>query len=78
MTRTRCDRTPAWAQLHAAYQASGKDFDLRDAFAADPQRFVQFSQAAPLVLGGHRQVVDPAAVPIGGKRVRTWKIAARC
>ena len=49
MTRTRCDRTPAWAQLEAAYQADGKDFDLRDAFAADPQRFAQFSQAAPLV-----------------------------
>jgi glucose-6-phosphate isomerase len=49
MTRTRCDRTPAWAQLQAAYQASGKDFDLRRAFDADPQRFAQFSQAAPLV-----------------------------
>ena len=49
MTRTRCDRTPAWAQLQAAYQAGGKDFDLREAFAADPQRFAQFSQAAPLV-----------------------------
>ena len=49
MTRTRCDRTPAWAQLQAAFDATGKDFDLREAFAADSQRFVAFSQAAPLV-----------------------------
>ena len=49
MTRTRCDRTPAWAQLQAAFDATGKDFDLRDAFASDGQRFVAFSQAAPLV-----------------------------
>ncbi|MES2415362.1 MAG: glucose-6-phosphate isomerase [Pseudomonadota bacterium] len=45
--RTRCDRTSAWAKLHALYEASGKDLDLRDAFAADPQRFEKLSQQAP-------------------------------
>jgi glucose-6-phosphate isomerase len=49
MARTRCDRTPAWAQLQAAYQSSGKNLDLRDAFAQDAQRFERFSQSAPLV-----------------------------
>ena len=29
MARTRCDRTPAWAQLQAAYAATGKALDVR-------------------------------------------------
>ena len=44
---TRCDQTPAWAALQAHYDAAGKRFDLRDAFASDPQRFAAFSQDAP-------------------------------
>ncbi len=49
MARTRCDRTPAWAQLQAAYQATGQSLDVREAFAADAQRFGRFSQEAPYV-----------------------------
>jgi glucose-6-phosphate isomerase len=49
MARTRCDRTPAWAALQAAYVATGKAFDVRDAFQADGQRFERFSQEAPYV-----------------------------
>ncbi|MDT7514473.1 glucose-6-phosphate isomerase [Rhodoferax mekongensis] len=49
MARTRCDRTPAWAQLQAAYQATGQALDIRDAFKADAQRFSRFSQEAPYV-----------------------------
>ncbi len=49
MERTRCDRTPVWAQLQAAYQATGRSFDLRDAFAQDAKRFVSLSQQAPHV-----------------------------
>ncbi len=49
MNRTRCDRTPAWGPLQAHYQSHGKAFDLRDAFAQDPQRFAHFSQSAPHV-----------------------------
>jgi len=49
MTRTRCDRTPAWGQLQAAFEATGRAFDLRSAFAADPRRFEAFSQSAPHV-----------------------------
>jgi glucose-6-phosphate isomerase len=49
MTRTRCDRTPAWGQLQAAYENGGKAFDTRTAFAQDPKRFETFSQEAPYV-----------------------------
>jgi glucose-6-phosphate isomerase len=49
MTRTRCDRTPAWGALHAAYNATGKALDVRDAFKADAQRFERFSLEAPYV-----------------------------
>ena len=47
--RPRCDQTPAWAALRASFEAQGKAFDLRDAFAADPNRFASFSQVAPHV-----------------------------
>ena len=49
MARTRCDRTPAWGALQAAYDVSGKALDVREAFAADTQRFSRFSQEAPYV-----------------------------
>ena len=49
MTRTRCDRTPAWGQLQTAYQTTGQHFDLREAFAQDPTRFATFSLDAPYV-----------------------------
>ena len=49
---TRCDRTPAWAQLQAHFESGAQParaFDLRQAFAADPARFEAFSQQAPHV-----------------------------
>jgi len=49
MTRTRCDRTPAWGALQAAFQTQGRAFDLRQAFARDAGRFAAFSQSAPHV-----------------------------
>ena len=49
MTRTRCDRTPAWAALESAYQKEGHAFDVRTAFATDAGRFEMFSQQAPHV-----------------------------
>jgi glucose-6-phosphate isomerase len=47
--RPRCDQTPAWAALQAWFNAEGRSFDLRQAFASDPQRFTSFSQQAPQV-----------------------------
>jgi glucose-6-phosphate isomerase len=49
MTTLRCDQTPAWQALQAAFDASGKAFDVRSAFAADAKRFEAFSQSAPHV-----------------------------
>ncbi len=49
MHRIRCDRTPVWARLQAAFQTTGKSMDLRQAFATDPDRATNFSQQAPYV-----------------------------
>ncbi len=49
MTRTRCDRTPVWGQLQAAFQTTGKALDVRTAFAQDAKRFESLSQDAPYV-----------------------------
>jgi glucose-6-phosphate isomerase len=48
-SRIRCDRTPAWTQLHKAFETSAKHFDARSAFVQDPTRFATFSQSAPYV-----------------------------
>ena len=47
--RTRCDRTPAWQLLKQHYDTDGRDFNLRQLFTEEPERFAQFSQQAPLV-----------------------------
>jgi glucose-6-phosphate isomerase len=49
MSRLRCDQTTAWSALHTLYAGTGSSFDLRDAFAVDPQRFDRLSQQAPHV-----------------------------
>jgi glucose-6-phosphate isomerase len=61
MTRPRCDQTPAWAALHRAFNARGRAFDLRAAFAADAGRFEAFSQAAPHVFADlSKNLIDAA------------------
>lgn len=45
----RCDETEAWAALLGHYQAHGRDFDLREAFARDPGRFDALAVEAPHV-----------------------------
>ena len=45
----RCDRTEAWAALQGHFQAHGRDFDVREAFARDPGRFAALSFEAPEV-----------------------------
>ena len=49
MKPLRCDQTPAWAALHTHFDLAGRQFDLRDAFAQDADRFAAFSQDAPHV-----------------------------
>ena len=45
----RCDQTPAWAALQGHYEAHGRDFDLREAFARDAGRAAALSFEAPEV-----------------------------
>jgi glucose-6-phosphate isomerase len=45
----RCDRTRAWGALQGHFEAHGRGFDLREAFARDPQRFASLSFEAPEV-----------------------------
>jgi len=61
MTRTRCDRTPAWPSLQAAFNGPGHAFDVRAAFAADADRFEAFSQSAPHVFADlSKNLIDAA------------------
>ena len=61
MKPARCDHTPAWAALSQAYGTQGQSFDLRTAFAADPQRFAHFSQQAPHVFADlSKNLIDTA------------------
>jgi len=43
----RCDGTRAWAALQGHFEAHGRGFDLREAFARDPGRFASLSFEAP-------------------------------
>ena len=45
----RCDAAEAWTALRGHYEAHGRDFDLREAFARDPGRYAAFSVEAPEV-----------------------------
>jgi glucose-6-phosphate isomerase len=59
--RPRCDQVPAWAALQAHFHSTGRSFDLRDAFAADPSRFEGFSLQAPHVFADlSKNLVDSA------------------
>jgi glucose-6-phosphate isomerase len=43
----RCDRTTAWAALAGHFEAHGRGFDVREAFARDPNRAASLSFDAP-------------------------------
>ena len=47
MKAPRCDSTEAWAALAGHFEAHGRAFDLREAFARDPGRFKSLSVEAP-------------------------------
>ncbi len=49
MNPLRCDQTAAWAALQGHYEAHGRDFDLRLAFARDAGRAAALSFEAPEV-----------------------------
>jgi glucose-6-phosphate isomerase len=45
----RCDRTEAWVTLRAHFEAQGRGFDVREAFARDAARFQAWGIEAPEV-----------------------------
>jgi glucose-6-phosphate isomerase len=47
VSHLRCDQTAAWAALRGHYEAHGREFDLREAFARDPGRAATLSFEAP-------------------------------
>jgi glucose-6-phosphate isomerase len=49
MNVPRCNRTAAWAALAGHFEAHGRDFDIRGAFARDAGRFEALSFEAPEV-----------------------------
>ena len=60
---TRCDRTMAWGALAGHFEAHGRAFDLREAFARDPRRFETMSFDAPEVFADlSKNLVDAATL----------------
>ncbi|OYT87131.1 MAG: glucose-6-phosphate isomerase [Burkholderiales bacterium PBB6] len=49
MSMPRCDQTIAWTALQGHFEAHGRGFDLREAFARDAGRFDAFGVSAPEV-----------------------------
>jgi glucose-6-phosphate isomerase len=63
MTAARCDQTEAWAALNGHYEAHGRAFDLREAFARDPGRFEALTVQAPEVFADlSKNLVDTASL----------------
>ncbi|AGX87234.1 glucose-6-phosphate isomerase [Candidatus Symbiobacter mobilis] len=62
MNQTRCDRTPAWIALQNHYADAGQGFDLRTAFAQQPDRPQRFAIEAPHVFADlSKNWIDEAA-----------------
>ncbi len=59
--RLRCDQTTVWRLLEKQFSSTGSSLKLRDAFAADRQRFATFSQSAPYVFADlSKNLIDTA------------------
>jgi len=74
----RCDRTEAWAALHGHFQAHGRDFDVREAFARDPGRFAAWSFEAPEVFADlSKNRIDTATLHFLLDLARECRLEAR-
>ncbi|HWP17808.1 MAG TPA: glucose-6-phosphate isomerase [Burkholderiaceae bacterium] len=74
----RCDRTTAWTALQGHYQAHGRDFDLREAFARDPARFESWSFEAPEVYADlSKNLIDLATLKLLVSLAEECGLAAR-
>ena len=74
----RCDLSPVWAELQAHQAASGRGFDIRTAFAADPGRFAALSFEAPEVFADlSKNRIDSATLALLLKLARDCGLEAR-
>ncbi len=63
MDGPRCDRTEAWVALQGHHRAHGRDLDLREAFARDPNRVASLGFEAPGVFADlSKNLVDLATL----------------
>ena len=63
MNAPRCDRTEAWAALAGHFEAHGREFDLREAFARDAGRFDSMGVEAPEVFADlSKNLLDTATL----------------
>src|SRR5580765_4797585 len=63
MNTPRCDQTEACTALRGHYEAHGREFDLREAFARDPGRFDAMAVQAPEVFADlSKNLVDSATL----------------
>lgn len=73
MTKIRCDQAPSWLALAECFRVSGRDFDLRGAFAQNPRRFEDFSISSPEVFADlSKNLIDEAA------REQLFQLAREC
>ncbi|MFL6662188.1 MAG: glucose-6-phosphate isomerase [Rhizobacter sp.] len=78
MNHPRCDETEAWAALRGHYEAHGRQFDLRDAFARDPGRFDALGVRAPHVYADlSKNLVDTATLHFLADLARECRVEAR-
>jgi len=65
MSALRCDQTPSWGTLTAYFRTTGRDLDLRHAFAQDAVRFERFSLPAPEVFADlSKNLIDEPALQL--------------
>jgi glucose-6-phosphate isomerase len=75
---TRCDQSPVWAELQAHHAASGRGFDIREAFKADAGRFGALSFEAPEVFADlSKNRIDAPTLALLLKLSRDCGIEAR-
>ena len=74
----RADRTPTWTALASHYEAQGRQFDLREAFAREPRRFDAFSLQAPEVFADlSKNLVDAQTLRLLLDLARECDVEAR-
>jgi glucose-6-phosphate isomerase len=74
----RADRTPAWASLRQRFEAMGRSFDLRRAFADDPDRFERYGCEAPEVFADlSKNLVDDTTMSLLNDLARECAIPER-